>query len=154
METILVNLIFHLSEYRLFPSQIVRQLSAQSAGVNGPDYTHLNIRYCRYTCWQRAQKDLKSTQAFKMLIYECDAWVTDIRLGAIWQVKLGVMLFDGSIQTAPATTSWNRGDSRGSSGSCNRHRHRRDRKREGKDDGSCRNHCKLLQGRESPRLLR
>lgn len=103
METILVHLIFHLSEHLLFPSQIVRQSCAQSAAGNGPDYTQLNIRYSRYTCWQRAQKDLKSTQALKMLIYECDASGNDITLGAIWQVKLGVMLFDGNIQTAPAT---------------------------------------------------
>ncbi len=39
-----------------------------------------------------------------MLIYEFDARVTDITLGAIWQVKLGAMLFDIGIQTAPATT--------------------------------------------------
>jgi len=39
-----------------------------------------------------------------MLIYECDGGVTDIALGAVWQVKLGIMLFDGVIQTAPATT--------------------------------------------------
>jgi hypothetical protein len=104
METILVNLIFHLSEHFLFPSQIARQLSAQSTAGNGPDYTHLNIRYRRYTCWQRAQKDVKSTQALKILICECDARVTDITLDAVWQVKLGVMLFDGGIQTGPATT--------------------------------------------------